>query len=615
MKAGRWLDAGATGLVALGVAFLFYLGLYDRALGWDEIEYTRATEWVRQGRVPFRDFFEHHSPLMWFLMAPWRGLWDGPGADVVIGMRVGLAPLWIGALVAWARLMTELGLSPFARRASIATLLFTPAFSFSAVEFRIDGVSTPLVLAALCVGLSKSRWGSFLSGLILAQAVMANLRCAPVALVAPLALGWRAKAELQSRNDPRTDDVEGRRSVTFGARVASHVVAGGLFGALVWVVYFLVTGSLLAAYQQNIVELAAVARANPYAFELASIAALPVVWGDLPGVMIVFGGTIGAVFHAARAPSRELRVISAVGLASALSLVPLQPVYSYHVGLTLVLWVPVLATVYDRFAGAARWALVTGLFGSFAWNVSRASSHSTRPSLEYQDQVMREVDAKTSADQRILDAVGFALRRPPAYERWFVPAGIQYLSATGAISEYGPSRAEANPPAAVITGMRFRSWVRSSPALGEYVSGHFLPTLPNLWLPGLSARLAPDRPTARWVVPKSSEYRWICAPELASHPHFSSPFERSVPARAPRSIPSIDSTVTASCATELWLDSRATQPSPTLRLEKGQVLEARSKTPVGVFLIPEGTGPVFQPAPRGAWLDGWSGVGYYEYAR
>ena len=39
-------------------------------INWDEIEMFRATDWVRQGLVPYRDFWEHHTPLQWFLFAP-----------------------------------------------------------------------------------------------------------------------------------------------------------------------------------------------------------------------------------------------------------------------------------------------------------------------------------------------------------------------------------------------------------------------------------------------------------------------------------------------------------------------------------------------------------------
>src|SRR5207248_600379 len=62
--------AVAASLIAVSVlARLVSLqGLHP--LNWDELEYFRATEWVRHGLVPYRDFWEHHTPLQWFLFAP-----------------------------------------------------------------------------------------------------------------------------------------------------------------------------------------------------------------------------------------------------------------------------------------------------------------------------------------------------------------------------------------------------------------------------------------------------------------------------------------------------------------------------------------------------------------
>ena len=36
----------------------------------DEFEHLHASWLVSQGKIPYRDFFEHHHPLLWFLSAP-----------------------------------------------------------------------------------------------------------------------------------------------------------------------------------------------------------------------------------------------------------------------------------------------------------------------------------------------------------------------------------------------------------------------------------------------------------------------------------------------------------------------------------------------------------------
>jgi len=36
----------------------------------DELEHLRASRFVSQGQIPYRDFFEHHHPLLWFFFSP-----------------------------------------------------------------------------------------------------------------------------------------------------------------------------------------------------------------------------------------------------------------------------------------------------------------------------------------------------------------------------------------------------------------------------------------------------------------------------------------------------------------------------------------------------------------
>src|SRR5258706_13107479 len=80
-------------LLAIGARLLQLLGLHP--LVWDEIEFFRATDWVRQGLVPYRDFWEHHTPLQWFLYAPIAALTHSPGAPAIIFLRVAQIPPWI----------------------------------------------------------------------------------------------------------------------------------------------------------------------------------------------------------------------------------------------------------------------------------------------------------------------------------------------------------------------------------------------------------------------------------------------------------------------------------------------------------------------------------------
>ena len=59
-------------LVYLVILAFFILGtaIYSGVLILDDVEHIHASWLVWQGKVPYRDFFEHHHALLWYLFAP-----------------------------------------------------------------------------------------------------------------------------------------------------------------------------------------------------------------------------------------------------------------------------------------------------------------------------------------------------------------------------------------------------------------------------------------------------------------------------------------------------------------------------------------------------------------
>src|SRR5258706_10726210 len=126
----------ALGPLAMGAPLLQLLGFHP--LVWDEIEFCRATDWVRQGLVPYRDFWEHHTPLQWFLYAPIAALTHSPGAPAIIFMRVAQIPLWIAMFALLIRWMERAGIVRWARWTDIARALCSPLFVLPAVDHRVE---------------------------------------------------------------------------------------------------------------------------------------------------------------------------------------------------------------------------------------------------------------------------------------------------------------------------------------------------------------------------------------------------------------------------------------------------------------------------------------------
>ena len=60
-----------TGVICLLNALgLFLCYFYSDTAMADEMEHLRVSWFVSQGYFPYRDFFEHHHPLLWFVWSP-----------------------------------------------------------------------------------------------------------------------------------------------------------------------------------------------------------------------------------------------------------------------------------------------------------------------------------------------------------------------------------------------------------------------------------------------------------------------------------------------------------------------------------------------------------------
>lgn len=58
------------GLLFYALGFALWTILYTETGNGDNVEHLHATWLVAYGKVPYRDFFQHHNPLMWYIFAP-----------------------------------------------------------------------------------------------------------------------------------------------------------------------------------------------------------------------------------------------------------------------------------------------------------------------------------------------------------------------------------------------------------------------------------------------------------------------------------------------------------------------------------------------------------------
>ena len=57
-------------IIGINVLFVLWTLFYSAIIVCDDIEHLRAAYFVSIGDVPYRDFFEHHHPLLWYVLWP-----------------------------------------------------------------------------------------------------------------------------------------------------------------------------------------------------------------------------------------------------------------------------------------------------------------------------------------------------------------------------------------------------------------------------------------------------------------------------------------------------------------------------------------------------------------
>lgn len=133
----------------------------------DEPQHLHVVWNWTQGLIPYRDFFDNHTPLFHLLCSPLLKL-IGERADALNLMRLAMVPLYAIALWAVYRIARRL----FSPRTALWAPIFAGAFPnylFPSIEFRTDNLWAPVWLVALLVLIEGKagifRW--FTAGLLI----------------------------------------------------------------------------------------------------------------------------------------------------------------------------------------------------------------------------------------------------------------------------------------------------------------------------------------------------------------------------------------------------------------------------------------------------------------
>jgi hypothetical protein len=136
--------AGLVGLAA------WASGVWNRAFDYDEVMQAHAIWQIGQGLVPFHDFFECHTPLLWYLFVPAVPLLP-EGPELLFGLRV-LSGLGLGLWLTLLLWNTRIARPQFSQQwlvLAACLLLFQRQVLDYAVQFRPDTWAWAAAMAAL----------------------------------------------------------------------------------------------------------------------------------------------------------------------------------------------------------------------------------------------------------------------------------------------------------------------------------------------------------------------------------------------------------------------------------------------------------------------------------
>ncbi|MBV8515784.1 MAG: hypothetical protein JO197_00125 [Acidobacteria bacterium] len=592
--------------VSAAIVRLIPLG-WLHPLNWDELELFSVANWIAHGRVPFRDFWEHHTPLAWFWYAPFTLLTSSPGADAVILLRWAQIPIWIATFWLTNLWMRNAGLGRFARWTAMGFALASSMFMLPAVEARIDSIACLFFMAALVMLQRDDTRSMFWAGALLCLAGFTNIRLGPPIVLTALLLRIVDRRERKWRGTTR----------------ANWLFIGAAAAFVACLLYFVATGSLAAFWREAFFEnqrgaglATAVAGgfvhrlfvpfgvrliASDRWFDLASV--------DVGGIAIVVAGLIASIraLMRWRTPD-DFFLLGYIQLCSLGFIAVMNFVYNYHFEIVVLVMIPLVAWLIDAWVieRVPRRAWIVAAL-ALAWCVNGFASifRGKELDLAYQDFIMREAQRRTKPDDVVWSGISWAIRREPAYWFWFLPDMTRQLVTHGYARPYDDVLRK--PPGVVIVDHYALLWmITVQRDLAIYLHRHYIPVWRNLWIPAMNARLRAGARPVGWLAPVAGTYRIYASAELAKHGWYRDPlyiasYEAADAQRLTVTLPPPGT----SAEIDWWIDDRPAKLNDVVTLQRGQRIAAalRSGEPVAVVLLPTKDRALFRQPPPGATLE------------
>lgn len=112
-------------------------GSIHKVLDPDEIEHIHSAWYIQNGHIPYRDFFENHHPLLWFILGPFMTLF-GYGVTTVILIRLLNLIFFYGIVFLVYKITKTAAQSSEAGLSAVVMLLSMVIFVEKGIEIRPD---------------------------------------------------------------------------------------------------------------------------------------------------------------------------------------------------------------------------------------------------------------------------------------------------------------------------------------------------------------------------------------------------------------------------------------------------------------------------------------------
>ena len=136
--------------LVLALLFCLYVSIYTTSLGGDTIEHMHSSYLVHINSIPYKDFFQHHNPLLWYIFAPIMGLFDIGVTDNFLTAFVISSAIIISFInFLYLFLITKKFLSNNLGGIIASSVAITPYIVLSIIHFRPDNFMLTSFFAGL----------------------------------------------------------------------------------------------------------------------------------------------------------------------------------------------------------------------------------------------------------------------------------------------------------------------------------------------------------------------------------------------------------------------------------------------------------------------------------